>query len=312
MDKINSHFYQLTVSITFLLMIVALLFNPVHSIGKTLENPTAETTKFLCQAGVNLNIVAHEDDDILFMNPDIQHDISAGECVTTIYVTTGAYAAGTRLTELRENGPKAAYAEMAGSPNIWMQSRTQAGSYTLLTYSLRNDPKIKLIFMRLPNAQGSNKGWSFYNGQTLQDLYQDKLQKIKAVDGTAIYSRAELIDTFTFLMNVLRPSVIRVQDYLEPYGFGDHSDHVTVAKFVENANSQVFYPHSLIAYHDYDIAMMPANLTNNDLKMKEEAWDAYASFDPEVCQSAAICKQARSLLYKWITGEYIANIISNT
>jgi hypothetical protein len=37
----------------------------------------------------SLDVVAHEDDDLLFMNPDIQHDIRAGVCVTTVFLTAG-------------------------------------------------------------------------------------------------------------------------------------------------------------------------------------------------------------------------------
>ena len=36
-----------------------------------------------------MQIVAHEDDDLLFMNPDLEHAIDAGSCVRTIYVTAG-------------------------------------------------------------------------------------------------------------------------------------------------------------------------------------------------------------------------------
>src|SRR6478752_2238442 len=40
-------------------------------------------------ANSSMNIVAHEDDDILFMNPPTYTDVAAGRCLTTVYLTDG-------------------------------------------------------------------------------------------------------------------------------------------------------------------------------------------------------------------------------
>ena len=42
-----------------------------------------------CPAGDSMYVVAHEDDSILFQNPDLQRDISNGRCVQTIFLTAG-------------------------------------------------------------------------------------------------------------------------------------------------------------------------------------------------------------------------------
>ncbi len=52
-------------------------------------------------------VVAHQDDSLLFLSPDLLHDIQAGDCVTTVYVTAGdgggcGYLAGAR--KRRERG----------------------------------------------------------------------------------------------------------------------------------------------------------------------------------------------------------------
>ncbi len=39
--------------------------------------------------GGALTIVAHPDDDLLFLNPDILRDIEAGRCARTVFVTAG-------------------------------------------------------------------------------------------------------------------------------------------------------------------------------------------------------------------------------
>src|SRR6476469_6198184 len=45
------------------------------------QNPTP--------APVDLNIVAHQDDDILFMNPDILNKVVEGHRQVTVYITAG-------------------------------------------------------------------------------------------------------------------------------------------------------------------------------------------------------------------------------
>jgi GlcNAc-PI de-N-acetylase len=41
------------------------------------------------QQPIDLNIVAHQDDDILFMNPDILDSVTAGHREVTVYLTAG-------------------------------------------------------------------------------------------------------------------------------------------------------------------------------------------------------------------------------
>ena len=40
-----------------------------------------------CPNGSTMTVVAHEDDAILFLNPDLQHAIAAGQCVRSVVVT---------------------------------------------------------------------------------------------------------------------------------------------------------------------------------------------------------------------------------
>jgi hypothetical protein len=50
---------------------------------------SAAVAQPLCNNGASMNIVAHEDDDILFLSPDLVHDIRHGRCVRTVFVTAG-------------------------------------------------------------------------------------------------------------------------------------------------------------------------------------------------------------------------------
>src|SRR5690348_2456392 len=76
-----------------------------------------------------MQIVAHEDDDILFMNPDVYNMIAAGYGNVTIYLTAGeadGSVDGTQSREVfaanRQKGIRAAYAAMAGVTNSWSRA----------------------------------------------------------------------------------------------------------------------------------------------------------------------------------------------
>src|SRR4051812_7558258 len=55
-----------------------------------------------CTSGATLTIVAHEDDDLLFRNPDIGREISSGRCIETLYVTAGDANSGPTYWQSRE------------------------------------------------------------------------------------------------------------------------------------------------------------------------------------------------------------------
>ncbi len=109
-----------------------------------------------------MQIIAHEDDDILFMNLELRNMIAAGYGCVTVYLTAGE-ADGTidktqdraYFAASRQEGERAAYAAMVGVPN-------EPGTWNRSTLAVRNGnlvevdtlvaaPQVKLIFMNLPD-----------------------------------------------------------------------------------------------------------------------------------------------------------------
>lgn len=74
-----------------------------------------------CQGG-SIYFSAHPDDDLIFMSPDLLHDVQENACVRTVYVTAGDAGLGEAYWRNREVGTRAAYAEMAGVANSWTAS----------------------------------------------------------------------------------------------------------------------------------------------------------------------------------------------
>ena len=103
-----------------------------------------------CARGRTLNIVAHEDDDLLFLSPDLIRDIRGGKCVRTIFLTAGDAADNVggnafqrkRYWLARERGNRAAYALMAGVRNSWKESHVQVNGHRIVMFTLAANPKI--------------------------------------------------------------------------------------------------------------------------------------------------------------------------
>src|SRR2546428_4254926 len=57
----------------------------------------------------DLTIVAHQDDDLLFMQPDLYDTVRRGGGVTNVYVTAGNGRHGFDLSETRYDGLMQAY-----------------------------------------------------------------------------------------------------------------------------------------------------------------------------------------------------------
>src|SRR5438046_4305389 len=92
----------------------------------------------VCAQGTTLDFVAHQDDDLLFLSPDLLHNIHNGKCVTTVFLTAGDAGDTSSYWLGRENGSKAAYAQMAGFANSWAQSTLSVSNHQLTLFTLNN------------------------------------------------------------------------------------------------------------------------------------------------------------------------------
>ena len=263
-------------------------------------------TRFAAAAtGSTLNIVAHEDDDLLFLSPDLQHAIQGGRTVRTIIVTAGDDGSGTSYWQSRESGSRAAYAQMCGVANTWTQTDAGITGHPISLYTLSGKPNISLAFMQLPDGNVDGSGFSSNNNESLQKLWTGTISTIHAIDGSSSYSKTDLTNTLTSLMSSFKPDQINMQDYIGTYGDGDHSDHYTTAYFVLAAQKQYTTTHSFTGYEGYAISSLPINVTGADLTAKQNAFFAYTPYDSHVCQSVSSCS---STSYgAWLQRQYTIN-----
>ena len=248
-----------------------------------------------------MNVVAHEDDDILFMNPPTDTDVAAGRCLTTVYLTAGDDGQSAPYWQGREDGAMAAYATMAGTPNSWATAKLRTASGEAAVTRTLNGTGIRLIFLRLPT--GSPTGRANHHYECLSKLHAGTIPRVHSVDGSAKYTSASLRATLTGFMTRFHPSVIRTLDYTDPYGDGDHADHHNAAYYTEEAQRDYTTSHRFQGFRGYPMTGLPANQSDVAAARKLAIFLAYAAHDPQVCQTAAACRDGRRY-WSWMYRTY--------
>jgi LmbE family N-acetylglucosaminyl deacetylase len=271
-----------------------------------LSSPQSVSADELCSAGAALNVVAHEDDDLLFQSTTLVSDIESGLCVRTIFVTAGeADHTDAAYWQGREAGSKAAYAQMAGVADDWTTSDAGVAGYSITMETLVAAPKISLVFMRLPDSYVNGWYGNNANGESLQGLFENTVPTIHSIASPIqSYTIDQLRNTLTELMTNFQPTSINTQDFVGHYGDSDHSDHHTVAYLTLQAQAKYAAPHTFTGYRGYVIESQPANLTPSQIAQKQAIFFTYAAFDPETCDSVPAC--AARAEASWLQRQYEA------
>jgi LmbE family N-acetylglucosaminyl deacetylase len=260
-----------------------------------------------CASGSSVYVVAHEDDSILFQNPDLSQDITGGRCVETVFATAGDAGQGSSYWLGREAGAKAAYAQIAGVPNTWTQGDAGVSGHPMLRFVLNANPNVSLVFMRLPDGNQTGTGFASTSNASIQKLWQGTITSIGAIDGSTSYTKTGLTSTLTTLIDSAGADRVATQDFVGSYGDGDHSDHHSIAYFTLAAGQADPTPHTLVGYIDYPITARPANLNASDSAAKQTTWFTYAPFDTAACKTVSSC--TTSGYAAWWSRQYVAGSI---
>lgn len=262
----------------------------------------------------SLYVVAHEDDDMLFQSPSLLRDVRAvgeGRCVRTVYLTAGDAGKGPAYWEAREAGVEAAYAQMADVANDWTGSVHTVDGHPLHFQTLKNEPSVSVVFMRLPDGGVPGEGSSTYGFQSLMKLWdfgnpssgRPQEETVTAVDGSTTYTYEGLIETLATLMDDFEPQQIAAQNFAEGFFQGDHPDHIATAKFTREAQKRYPRAHRVRAFEGYDVANDPADVSGELLAGKQSAFYLYGAHDEGACVSEATC--AGTPYAGWLARQYV-------
>src|SRR5262245_14637228 len=98
----------------------------------------------------DLVIVAHQDDDLIFMQPDVIEAARSGAGVTNVYITAGNGKKGTAIAQKRYDGLMTAYAAATGADDWscgWIEIAGHLAEHCRL--ASRN---VSLVFLGYPDG----------------------------------------------------------------------------------------------------------------------------------------------------------------
>lgn len=264
-----------------------------------------------------VQIVAHEDDDLLFMNPDVSNAITVGIPTLTVYLTAGENVPGAvenmspeAYAASRQNGIRASYAAMAGAGGDGCKPADAGpgGCWTedvdhelvgpgkfVQRYFLDTNSKVQLAFLNLPEA-----GDTRFGGNALRRLATDPSQVSDVLDlggrrpeipGDAYrVDGGDVVDILKDLLTQSGATLIRAQDSapdpVEWTAFPDHDheDHVYASRFADRAVTayRTVNPRTLLEhYRQYNIDSMPGNLMPDQAAEKKARFiNYYLPHDP--------------------------------
>jgi LmbE family N-acetylglucosaminyl deacetylase len=258
----------------------------------------------------HMYVVAHEDDTLLFQSPALLQDIESGRCTRSVFLTAGDAGKGAVYWHSREEGVEAAYAEMAGVEDEWASSTIVANGHSLLLRTLEEDPRISLVFMRLPDGgYPEGLGYAATGNQSLMKLWNGGNKgtpsetSISAIDKSNTFEYGSLTATLTALMSAYEPQQIATQDYTESFAGWDHHDHTATADFTRLAQRSYSQPHKLVSYQDYPTLERPQNLSGPLLEEKMSVFYLYGLYDEGACSEEIACEATE--YNKWLKREYV-------
>ncbi|MFI1331449.1 PIG-L family deacetylase [Streptomyces sp. NPDC020845] len=276
-----------------------------------------------------LQILAHPDDDLYFMNPDAEHMLTAGVPVVCVYVTAGEAAginreAGTprpgadkaAYSAARHQGLRQAYAQLLGLDKFtrWRRSVLELpGGVTAETNVLGNGGRsVRLVFLNIAMLSAGN-----VRIPQLWNLPGILMRTLIAADSPvrtpSTYRHQTLVDVLAGIMDRYRPTVIhtldpdpdfQVHDATHPRdndqpGCSDHRDHTPVALFAWKAIAQWADDvarrekraprFTVTSFRGYYNQRWPHNLPPAVVEQKARAVAAYGGSPQWDCGNAAGC-----------------------
>ncbi|GGS24329.1 hypothetical protein GCM10010252_74400 [Streptomyces aureoverticillatus] len=272
-----------------------------------------------------VQIVAHPDDDLFFINPEVGQSLRSGRPVTTIYLTSGEangvnaprrgpYRGGSRperdkrkYAKARQNGIRAAYAEMVTGRAAHPWRRTviaTAGGGQAELDTLQGYPHIRLVWTLLREA-GSITGERPHSLHGLWDGRVGTLGSQLVHGGTVTrdfsYTREQLVQTLVGHLERFRPTQVRMQNPTpgrldRNLKCADHQDHRYGARFVQQALARYASfrprPHFTVqTYMGYFNGGLPRTLDPASGASKARTVETYSWSDASrnSCQDPAGC-----------------------
>ncbi|MFD9722082.1 ricin-type beta-trefoil lectin domain protein [Streptomyces sp. NPDC059076] len=238
--------------------------------------------------------MAHPDDDLFFLSPEVRQIVRAGCRVDTVYLTAGDGGKKNRVkareyVDRREYGVRAAYAEMAEAANRWKRADVMADGLRVRSYKLADKARVadvRLTFLDLhdglPQGQESN---------SLLQLFEGRRKQIQTFQNTESYTESRLLAVVSALVRLSKAVRILTMDHDHAsfaFGLGggvDHSDHGIGSRYFRRVGYALGVPVS--SYLGYTMSSLKANLSPAASAEKDEVARWYLA--NRKCRATGTC-----------------------
>ena len=253
-----------------------------------------------------LLVVAHQDDDLLFANPDLGRTLQNGGALGIVYLTGGDDGRDASYYLEREVGVQAAYANlMAITEPHWTESVFSTGGHAIIRRDL-SGTELSLFFLRLPDGNGDGNGFLSSRGTpggSLAKLWDGRLAALRVLDSTDSYSRAALIQTLSSISDAFDPTQVGTLDAAGANG-RDHSDHRHAALFAQDGLSSEI---PMRSYRGYNVVDEAPNIDGDEAATKWSAFLAYAAHDANLCHSGTCDQKLLGVYSAYPSRQYLSS-----
>ncbi len=219
----------------------------------------------------NIYFSAHQDDDLIFMSPNLMDDVVAGG-VWTVYLTAGDAGLGEDYWLGREEGERAAYTAMGAGK--WRDDSLRISNRKIASFASTGGSR--LVFLRLPDGGCLSKEEA--PSKALERIWYG--EQIKTVDGSGFYNRETLVAILVRLIRLTEADIMSTHD---PNGYVsgcDHIDHLYTGLFAIEAAKKADVSTRL--FRGYSCDLKPQNLPETIYHRKRAVFEEYARYDPMI------------------------------
>lgn len=259
-----------------------------------------------------MSVWAHPDDDLLFFQTLLAGEIAAGDCVRTVFVTSGDAGRGPAYAQGREAAIMRAYDVMRGKSSTWTEHDVLLSTGArAAVWQPADDDRHSLTFLHLPDGNLNGQGYPSTGQSSLAALAADKIPAIRSVDGSYQLTWSQLVDSLGELITLFAPDrfATHVPGAALKWAKGDHADHAITGVAARKAWQGTGRDLSRVTYAiGYGGVNFPPDVLGDALTQKIAVFRAYATGDPVVasCTTDATCL-ALPRFGEWLQRQYTKN-----
>ncbi|MFT3696953.1 MAG: PIG-L family deacetylase [Kofleriaceae bacterium] len=242
----------------------------------------------------HLIVVAHTDDDEIFMQPELADWLHGTDSVTTVFVATGDPIKGNAHMQMSFDSSLMAYGAAAGS-QAWDCGYIRITG--LPVQHCRLDNRISLARLDIPDGGVSGDG-----NIDLQDLVNGtdtELPIIGALPGTV--TTPKIIDELGAIVDQVRPTDLHTLELAGTHGY-DHSSHMFTSAYLWWALANRDFEAPITWHRGYNVEDEAEDLTDADSLSMLGYFEACFSGCTVPCGES--CPTITSAHLTWIERQY--------